>query len=45
MGKGIAAGEYLEPASPTDVAPTLAFLSGITLPRAQGRVLREALAK
>jgi hypothetical protein len=44
MGKGIAPGEYLEPASPADVAPTLAFLSGVTLPGAQGRVLTEALA-
>ena len=43
MGKGIAPGEYLEPASPADVAPTLAFLSGVTLPGAQGRVLTEAL--
>ena len=44
MGSGIAKGEYLAPASPTDVAPTLAFLAGITLPRAQGRALTEALA-
>jgi predicted AlkP superfamily pyrophosphatase or phosphodiesterase len=44
MGSGIARGEYLAPASPADVAPTLAFLAGITLPRAQGRALTEALA-
>jgi len=44
MGKGIAPGEYLEPASPADVAPTFAFLAGVTLPGAQGRVLTEALA-
>jgi predicted AlkP superfamily pyrophosphatase or phosphodiesterase len=44
MGSGIAKGEYLAPASPTDIAPTLAFLAGITLPRAQGRALTEALA-
>ena len=43
MGKGIVAGEYLAPASPADIAPTLAFLAGITLPQAQGRVLTEAL--
>jgi predicted AlkP superfamily pyrophosphatase or phosphodiesterase len=43
MGKGIAPGQYLQPASPTDVAPTLAFLAGVTLPRASGRVLVEAL--
>jgi len=45
MGKGIARGEYLTPASPTDIAPTLAFLAGITLPRISGRVLIEALAR
>ena len=27
------------------VAPTLAFLSGVPLPRAEGRVLREALGE
>lgn len=43
FGKGIAAGEYLEAVSPTDIAPTLAFLSGITLPRSDGRVLLEAV--
>lgn len=45
MGKGIAPGEYLEPVSPVDIAPTLAFLSGVTLPGAQGRVLTEALVQ
>jgi predicted AlkP superfamily pyrophosphatase or phosphodiesterase len=45
MGKGIVPGEYLQPASPTDIAPTLAYLSGITLPRATGRVLAEALER
>ena len=44
LGPGIVPGEYLERASPTDVAPTLAFLAGITLPRTDGRVLSEALA-
>ncbi|HEU5258805.1 MAG TPA: alkaline phosphatase family protein [Vicinamibacterales bacterium] len=43
MGAGVASGEYLAPASPADIAPTLAFLAGITLPRAEGRVLIEAL--
>ena len=42
-GQGIKAGEYLQPAAPIDLAPTLAFLSGITLPDAVGRVLTEAL--
>jgi len=44
FGKGIAAGEYLESASPTDIAPTLAFLAGVTLPRVDGRVLTEGLS-
>ena len=42
-GQGIKAGEYLQPAAPIDLAPTLAFLSSITLPDAMGRVLTEAL--
>jgi predicted AlkP superfamily pyrophosphatase or phosphodiesterase len=45
MGKGIARGEYTTEASPADVAPTLAFLAGVALPRVDGRVLHEALAK
>jgi predicted AlkP superfamily pyrophosphatase or phosphodiesterase len=44
-GRGVRAGEYLEPATPADLAPTLAFLSGVTLPRQDGRVLVEALAE
>ena len=43
MGKGIVPGEYLERVSPADIAPTLAFMAGVTLPHAQGRVLTEAL--
>jgi predicted AlkP superfamily pyrophosphatase or phosphodiesterase len=43
MGQGITAGEYLTPASPLDIAPTLAFLAGITLPHAQGHVLADAV--
>lgn len=42
-GPGIRPGEYLAPATPADIAPTLAHLVGITLPRPDGRVLREAL--
>ena len=45
FGHGIRKGEYLQPASPLDLAPTLAFLTGITLPDATGRVLVEALAR
>jgi predicted AlkP superfamily pyrophosphatase or phosphodiesterase len=43
FGRGIAKGEYLQPAAPIDLAPTLALLTGITLPDARGRVLAEAL--
>lgn len=43
FGAGIKKGEYLQPSAPIDLAPTLAFLTGITLPDAMGRVLSEAL--
>jgi predicted AlkP superfamily pyrophosphatase or phosphodiesterase len=43
FGAGIKQGEYLEPSAPIDVAPTLAFLTGVTLPDVMGRVLTEAL--
>jgi predicted AlkP superfamily pyrophosphatase or phosphodiesterase len=43
-GSGIRPGEYLTPASPADIAPTLAFLAGVLLPRPDGRALTEALA-
>ena len=43
FGYGIKQGEYIEPASPIDMAPTLAFLTGVTLPNPTGRVLTEAL--
>jgi predicted AlkP superfamily pyrophosphatase or phosphodiesterase len=43
FGYGIKQGEYLEPASPIDVAPTLALLTGVTLPNPAGRVLTEAI--
>ena len=43
MGETITPGEYLEPVSPLDIAPTLAFMVGVVLPQAQGRVLTEAL--
>lgn len=42
-GAGIRAGEYMSAASPADIAPTLAFLAGVTLARPDGRVLAEAL--
>ena len=43
MGPGIVAGQYLASVTPADIAPTLAYLSQITLARADGRVLTEAL--
>jgi predicted AlkP superfamily pyrophosphatase or phosphodiesterase len=43
FGYGIKQGEYLQPAAPIDLAPTIAFLTGITLPSSTGRVLSEAL--
>ncbi len=43
FGQGIKRGEQLSPAGPMDIAPTLAYLCGITLPAADGRVLDEAL--
>ena len=46
MGAGVTPGRYLEPATPADIAPTLAALLGITKPAsATGRVLIEALKK
>lgn len=46
MGTGVKAGQYLEPATPADIAPTLSALLRITPPsNATGRVLIEALRK
>jgi len=45
MGWGIQRGEYFGAVTPTDIAPTLAALCGITLSTHEGRVLSEALAK
>jgi predicted AlkP superfamily pyrophosphatase or phosphodiesterase len=45
MGKGIKKGQYLAPAASIDIAPTLAFLCGITLPAADGRVLGEMIGR
>lgn len=43
FGFGVKPGKYEGAASPADVAPTLAALSGTALPNAEGRVLKEAL--
>lgn len=45
MGSGIKPGQYFLPTTPADIAPTLAFLCGITLARPDGRVLSEALSQ
>jgi predicted AlkP superfamily pyrophosphatase or phosphodiesterase len=45
LGQGIKPGQYLSAATPVDIAPTLAFLCGITLSAADGRVLNEALSR
>lgn len=42
-GWGIEPGRYFLPATPADIAPTLASLCGITLAGRDGRVLSEAL--
>jgi predicted AlkP superfamily pyrophosphatase or phosphodiesterase len=41
-GAGVKPGRYGDGATPADIAPTLADICGITLPAAQGRVLRVA---
>ena len=44
FGAGIRPGRYAGAATPADIAPTLARLVGVTLPRPDGRVLTDALA-
>lgn len=44
MGQGVAAGRYNQPATPADIAPTLASLLRVQPPsNATGRILNEAL--
>jgi arylsulfatase A-like enzyme len=43
MGPSIKPGQYTQAVTPADIAPTLAALAGTTLPKTEGRVLREAL--
>ena len=45
FGTGIRRGSYSSAATPADIAPTLAALTNVTLPRANGRALTEALAR
>jgi predicted AlkP superfamily pyrophosphatase or phosphodiesterase len=43
LGGGVKAGRHDRAATPADIAPTLARLANVALPRAEGRVLTEAL--
>jgi predicted AlkP superfamily pyrophosphatase or phosphodiesterase len=43
FGYGVKSGLYAQPATPADIAPTLAQLCGITLPDVDGRSLTAAL--
>jgi arylsulfatase A-like enzyme len=42
LGRAVKPGRFTESASPADIAPTLAHLAGISLPKAEGRRLSEA---
>lgn len=43
LGAGIKPSHIKERVTPADIAPTLAQLAGVRMPKAEGRVLREAL--
>jgi predicted AlkP superfamily pyrophosphatase or phosphodiesterase len=45
MGFGIQPGQYFQPITPADIAPTFAALCGITLSSRDGHILAEALKK
>jgi predicted AlkP superfamily pyrophosphatase or phosphodiesterase len=45
MGFGIQPGQYFQPITPADIAPTFAALCGITLASRDGHVLAEAMKK
>jgi len=45
LGFGIQPGQYFEPVTPADIAPTLGALTGVTLASHDGRVLGEALRR
>lgn len=44
LGGGITPGQYSSAASPADIVPTFSVLTGVRMAKADGRVLREALA-
>ncbi len=43
-GAGIKAGQYVQAVTPADIAPTLGWLCGVTLPHTDGRPLLESVA-
>jgi hypothetical protein len=43
LGGAIKAGRYDGPTTPADIAPTLARIAQIRMPKAEGRVLTEAI--
>jgi len=43
FGDGIKPGSYASPATPADIAPTLAAICGVKLPQAEGHALAAAL--
>jgi predicted AlkP superfamily pyrophosphatase or phosphodiesterase len=45
LGPGIRPGEYRDAVTPADIAPTLAAIAGITLPRAEGRDLNAIVSR
>src|SRR6266436_4463639 len=45
MGFGIQPGQYFQPITPADIAPTFAALCGITLASRDGHILADALKK
>src|SRR5262249_31854178 len=45
MGAGVKAGRYDVQASPLDIAPTFAAITGVKLSHSEGRVLNEALSQ
>jgi predicted AlkP superfamily pyrophosphatase or phosphodiesterase len=44
-GAGIVPGQYTSPASPADIVPTLSAITGIRMPKTDGKALEEALAR
>ncbi len=45
FGAGVKPGKYSQAVTPADVTPTLADICGVSMPRAEGRALRQALLR